>query len=375
MSETPSERQTRITRGGEQVGRIEGTSRSPGSRSLQAGGEFLKALAADLGAVASRLRLLLTTRHRRTRPSRPPALTRFSRGPILGRVLWRLSIALLGFISLCAGALAVVALWVLVGFPTEPRKSEANTLGSQADTLGSQFEARKGESPGGAGPLKPTAAARLDSGREPGAQGQPAAEVKSPSIVFSGASRPARRDDDRGASVERSGSSSPDAAEPKKAAKETRADPGAGADPPQLVRTEPQDRHPAARQQDNPTTLTDLRPRAQCKVDLCAATYKSFRAADCTYQPYDGGPRSLCELSPRSAEATPQTSRAATAPTSEATHTRVVESAEEVPRSATPARAGAQCNVDLCAAAYASFRDADCTYQPYDGGARRLCDR
>ncbi|MBV9152851.1 MAG: BA14K family protein, partial [Alphaproteobacteria bacterium] len=58
-----------------------------------------------------------------------------------------------------------------------------------------------------------------------------------------------------------------------------------------------------------------------------------------------------------------------------ATHTRVVESAEEVPRSATPARAGAQCNVDLCAAAYASFRDADCTYQPYDGGARRLCER
>ena len=290
-------------------------------------------------------------------------------------MLWRLTIVLLWFVSICAGALAAVTLWVFFEFPSEPRKSEA-------DTLASQFEARKGEAPGDAVPLKATEAARLEPGREPGAQGpaaaevkSPSAEVKSPSIVFSGASRPAQNDHNSGAGAERSGSSSPDPAEPKKATKETQADPGAGADEPQLARTEPQDRRPAAKQQEISTTLTNLRPRAQCNVDLCAATYKSFHAADCTYQPHGAGPRSVCELSTRSADAAPQTSRAAAAPKPEAQDTRVAEGAAEVPKSATPARAGAQCKVDLCAATYASFHAADCTYQPYDGGPRRICER
>ena len=51
--------------------------------------------------------------------------------PIVARVLWRLSIALLWFVSICAGALAAVTLWVIVGFSPEPQKSDANTLGSQ----------------------------------------------------------------------------------------------------------------------------------------------------------------------------------------------------------------------------------------------------
>jgi len=32
-----------------------------------------------------------------------------------------------------------------------------------------------------------------------------------------------------------------------------------------------------------------------CAIDACSSAYRSFRAADCTYQPY-GGPRKLCEL-------------------------------------------------------------------------------
>ena len=282
-------------------------------------------------------------------------------------MLWRLTIVLLWFVSICAGALAAVTLWVFFEFPSEPRKSEANTLALQS-------EARKGESPGDAVPLKTTEAARLEPAREPGVQGRRAAEVKSPSIVFSGASPRAQRGDNGGASAERSGSSSPDPAEPKKPTKETQDDRGAGADKPQLARTEPPDPRPAAKQQEISTTVTNSRPRAQCNIDLCAETYRSFHAADCTYQPHGGGPRSLCELSTRSADAAPQTSRAAADPTSEATHTQVA-GAEEAAKSATPARAGAQCNVHVCAATYASFHAADCTYQPYEGGPRRICER
>jgi hypothetical protein len=32
-----------------------------------------------------------------------------------------------------------------------------------------------------------------------------------------------------------------------------------------------------------------------CDYEACARFYHSFRAADCTYQPFDGGPRQLCE--------------------------------------------------------------------------------
>jgi hypothetical protein len=36
-------------------------------------------------------------------------------------------------------------------------------------------------------------------------------------------------------------------------------------------------------------------PPAQCDISLCTGRYRSFRASDCTYQPYTGGPRRLCE--------------------------------------------------------------------------------
>lgn len=35
----------------------------------------------------------------------------------------------------------------------------------------------------------------------------------------------------------------------------------------------------------------------RCDVQACASAYKSFRASDCTYQPYDG-PRRVCSKAP-----------------------------------------------------------------------------
>jgi hypothetical protein len=269
MSETPGKRQIGIKKhAGAQVGSVEANSPTPGNRSLQAGGEFLKALASDLAAVASQLKRSLIAKHRRTPPPRASAPSPVSRRPTIGRMLWRLSVALLAVVTICAGALSAVTLWVLFGSPLEPRRSDAGTPGLS-------FEARKGqslrgESLGRIGPLKAGDASRQDLAREAGEQG-------------------------------RSGSSSADAAE-QKAAKETQTEAGGGADQPQLLQTEPQDRRPAAgqqqssrAQQDSSRILTDSRPRMQCNVDLCAARYASFHAADCTYQPHGGGPRSICQ--------------------------------------------------------------------------------
>src|SRR6266571_317821 len=114
MSETPSERQTGIKEdAGPQIGSVDANSRTPGSRSLQAGGEFLKALASDLAAVASRLRRWLIATRRRTPPPRPPAPSRVSQRPTIGRMLWRLGVVLLSLATISAGVLSAVTLWVL----------------------------------------------------------------------------------------------------------------------------------------------------------------------------------------------------------------------------------------------------------------------
>jgi hypothetical protein len=345
MSETPSDRQTGINkRGGEQFRSVEANSRTPGSRSLEAGGEFLKALADDLGAVASRLRLLLIAKHMRTRSPPLSARRRI-------RVFRSLSIALFGLVPVGALALSGFALWVLWSKPVEPRRSDA-------DTLGLQFEARKGKPLGHIGPLRVGGTSQHDLGREPGAQGQPGPDVTVQSI----------------ASLGESGSSSTDAGEQKKATKERQTAAEPGVDQPQLVRTETQDSRSASRQLEMSGSLTDTPPR-QCNVDLCAARYTSLDAADCTYQPYGGGPRRICELSTRSADAPTQTLLPVPDPRSETEDTKAPERAAEVPKSVMPARAGAQCNVDLCAARYTSFNAPDCTYQPHGGGPRRICER
>jgi 1A family penicillin-binding protein len=86
----------------------------------------------------------------------------------------------------------------------------------------------------------------------------------------------------------------------------------------------------------------------QCDYHACSRSYDSFRASDCTYQPYDG-PRKLCEK-----------------------NLRVSESAS--PESASERDSKAQCNHEICSGMYGSFDPSDCTYQPYGGGPRRICD-
>lgn len=49
-------------------------------------------------------------------------------------------------------------------------------------------------------------------------------------------------------------------------------------------------------------------------------------------------------------------------------------SATFAPALATTA-AGGKCDIAACSATYQSFRASDCSYQPFDGGARKTCDR
>lgn len=63
---------------------------------------------------------------------------------------------------------------------------------------------------------------------------------------------------------------------------------------------------PAAQPEPQPTIQPAMQTQAQapnqCDVQACTSAYRSFRASDCTYQPFEG-PRRVCEGAPsRSAE-------------------------------------------------------------------------
>jgi 1A family penicillin-binding protein len=94
---------------------------------------------------------------------------------------------------------------------------------------------------------------------------------------------------------------------------------------------------------------------AQCDVRACAAQYQSFNLADCTYQPYGGSRRVRCE-------------RGSMGHRQQA---EVLQQGASAPAASVPG----QCNVSACTATYSSFDAATCTYQPYDGGARRACTK
>jgi penicillin-binding protein 1A len=95
-----------------------------------------------------------------------------------------------------------------------------------------------------------------------------------------------------------------------------------------------------------------LPEQAACDVRACGSKYQSFDASDCTYQPLRGGPRARCE------KAASYVRQAAAETSDEDSETRAD-----------------RCNVSACSATYSSFRSSDCTYQPYDGGARRMCQK
>jgi penicillin-binding protein 1A len=92
---------------------------------------------------------------------------------------------------------------------------------------------------------------------------------------------------------------------------------------------------------------------AWCNVQACTSAYHSFRASDCTYQPWSG-PRQVCGGSTQ-----PQDARTAQ-PAGDASNV-----ATEAP---------GQCEIAACASHYSSFRASDCTYQPFGGGARQRCE-
>jgi len=105
-------------------------------------------------------------------------------------------------------------------------------------------------------------------------------------------------------------------------------------------------------------------PRSQaaeaprCDYEACARSYSSFRAADCTYQPFTGAPRRLCEKSPSHQNAITPFAQNSSGQLSSG-----------------PSFGRGQCNIDVCARSYSSFDPADCTYQPFDGGRRRACTK
>jgi penicillin-binding protein 1A len=86
---------------------------------------------------------------------------------------------------------------------------------------------------------------------------------------------------------------------------------------------------------------------ARCNFEACARAYRSFRASDCSYQPYEGS-RRLCTRGFGGFESEAQALN--------------FDGADE-PRS---------CDYEACARTYRSFRFSDCSYKPYNG-RRRLC--
>jgi 1A family penicillin-binding protein len=105
-----------------------------------------------------------------------------------------------------------------------------------------------------------------------------------------------------------------------------------------------------------------------CDIDACSAAYDSFRASDCTYRSFEGE-RRLCR---RGNDREARRSRDGR---------RVSDNRQAQVYSVAPGRQGysqtgaRSCNFSACASTYRSFDPADCTYQPYDGGGRRLCEK
>ena len=94
-------------------------------------------------------------------------------------------------------------------------------------------------------------------------------------------------------------------------------------------------------------------PPPKCDVTACQASYFSFTAADCTYQPSIGLRRLCTKGTPPAASA-------------DATQATAVNGAS--------AQASASCNQSACAQAYFTFNPLDCTFKP-SIGPRRICTK
>jgi hypothetical protein len=94
----------------------------------------------------------------------------------------------------------------------------------------------------------------------------------------------------------------------------------------------------------------------KCDIAACSAAYRSFRASDCTWQPYEG-PRRFCD------KGNPPQDVAAATP---ADQTANVDIDQPV--------VSDKCDIEACKRAYFTFTPEDCTYQP-SNGPRRLCTK
>jgi BA14K-like protein len=97
-----------------------------------------------------------------------------------------------------------------------------------------------------------------------------------------------------------------------------------------------------------PTPAASAQPK--CDVAACSAAYHSFRASDCTWQPFDG-PRRFCDKGQPAQEAA-------------LTPDAAID----------PAQYSDKCDIEACRHAYFTFDPTDCTYQP-SNGPRRLCTK
>jgi membrane peptidoglycan carboxypeptidase len=113
------------------------------------------------------------------------------------------------------------------------------------------------------------------------------------------------------------------------------------------------------RSDQNPAASAQPSEGDTCNYQACARTYQSFRAYDCTYQPYGSSERRVCGKM--------STSRPRTAEFPFSPDSLFAPRPQE--------RGAARCNVAACADIYESFDPATCTYQPYDGGPRRVCTK
>jgi hypothetical protein len=102
-------------------------------------------------------------------------------------------------------------------------------------------------------------------------------------------------------------------------------------------------------------TATQPPPESEqpkCDIDACSAAYRSFRASDCTWQPYEG-PRRFCD---------------------KGTPPQDVAAADQNAETDTDEQVSDKCDIAACKRAYFTFTPSDCTYQP-SNGPRRLCTK
>jgi penicillin-binding protein 1A len=114
---------------------------------------------------------------------------------------------------------------------------------------------------------------------------------------------------------------------------------------------------------------TSSRALASCDYEACSMTYRSFRQADCSYQPYSGE-RRLCSLNEDAALGDNY---------DDEQNVQLAESAaegedfeDEFDDDYGMTEEDDYCNYEACSRSYQSFRASDCSYKAYSG-RRKFC--